>query len=78
MSSYTNDWQSLERRITYDVPSEEWLDDEYDEYEFCPSISPYALFPVAKQVGLLPPLPEGDLLQVRALDDALQRLVDGL
>ena len=80
MISQPYDQQGLDFRRAYaqtNLAGED-LDEEYDEYEFHPSISPYALFPITDRHDALPPLrlSDGGLLQVCSTVPVLQRSSD--
>ena len=67
MISYPQEPQGLDFQRVFALAEGEDADYDYDEYDFHPSISPYALYPAvvpAALYGDLPPLFETELRQV--------------
>lgn len=68
MISYPQETHALDLQRVYGLAEGEDADYDYDEYDFHPSISPYALYPAVVGVAtedILPPLFETELRQVR-------------
>lgn len=68
MISYPQEPHGLDSQRVYGLAEGEDADYDYDEYDFHPSISPYALYPAVVRVAtdeILPPLFETELRQVR-------------
>lgn len=67
MISYPQELEGLDFERVYGLTDGEDAEYDYDEYEFRPSISPYALFPAVvgeRTLDVLPPLFENSLRQV--------------
>ena len=74
MISYPQEPQGLDFQRVFALTEGTDADYDYDEYDFHPSISPYALYPVivsATPYGDLPPLFETGLRQVSYLSCSL-------